>query len=162
MRTQQSGLRCIPSDEAQIWCFRCGLMIVVLARVMVRMRCTWRDHSVQSTKIDSISTHDNLAQRKPTDSERTADAVRQPSVRGPWARIQYMYTRQSHERRRTPARTGTRPYGRRPGACSPGAPSRTSHGHTARPRRPRAAIARATAPSPARTQHIVDTRARGR
>ena len=64
--------------------------------------------------------------------------------------------------RRTPARTRTRPYGSRPGASSSGAPSRASHGHAASPRRPRTAIARATAPSPARTPHIVDARAKGR
>ena len=112
--------------------------------------------------IDIISTHNNLAQRKPTDSERTADAVRQPSVRGPWATIQYCTLDRHTSARRTPACTRTRPYGRRPGASSPGAPSRTSHGHAARPRRPRTAIARATAPSPARTPHIVDARAKGR
>ena len=59
------------------------VMIAVLARVTVRMRCTWRDLVPRVQNIESISTNDNRTQRKPTGSERTADAVRRPSVRGP-------------------------------------------------------------------------------
>ena len=137
-------------------------MIVVLARVTVSMRCIRRDLMSRVRNIESSSTHDSRTQRKPTDSEFTADAERQPRFAAPEPTY-CTCTRDRHtSARRTPACTRTRPYGRRPGASSPGAPSRTSHGHATRPRRPRAAIARATAPSPARTQHIVDTRAKGR
>ena len=137
-------------------------MIVVLARVTVSMRCIRRDLMSRVRNIESSSTHDSRTQRKPTDSEFTADAERQPRFAAPEPTY-CTCTRDRHtSTRRTPACTRTRPYGRRPGASSPGAPSRTSHGHATRPRRPRAAIARATAPSPARTQHIVDTRAKGR
>ena len=59
------------------------VMIAVLARVTVRMRCTWRDLVPRVQNIESMSTNDNRTQRKPTGSERTADAVRRPSVRGP-------------------------------------------------------------------------------
>ena len=143
-------------------------MIVVLARVTVSMRCIRRDLMSRVRNIESSSTHDSRTQRKPTDSEFTADAERQPRFAAPEPTYSVLYmlygcTRDRHtSARRTPACTRTRPYGRRPGASNPGAPSRTSHGHATRPRRPRAAIARATAPSPARTQHIVDTRAKGR
>ena len=130
-----------------------------------------RDLMSRIRNVESSSTHDSRTQRTHTDSEFTADAERQPRFAAPEPTYtvvctlytRNMYTRQRHtSTRRTPACTCTRPYGRRPGASNPGAPSRTSHGHATRPRRPRAAIARATAPSPARTQHLVNTRAKGR
>ena len=62
---------------------RGGLMIVVLARVMVRVRHVPRDVVSKRFYIDSTYIHDNHTQKKRSGGEPTADAARQPAARPP-------------------------------------------------------------------------------
>ena len=62
---------------------RCGLMIVVLARVMVRVRHVPRDVVSRRFYIDGTYIHDSHTQKKRSGGEPTADTARQPAARPP-------------------------------------------------------------------------------
>ena len=158
MRTRQCTVRCTLSVEPLIWCCERPCHDSCPGSCDSQYAVYTAGSNVQY-EILKVQVHTTAARKE---SPWTASSRPTRYVNRVFAAPRPAYstcTPDSHtSARRTPARTRTRPYGSRPGASSPGAPSRTSHGHAARPRRPRTAIARATAPSPARATHAAPRR----